>query len=162
MNNLVTDIMERFENLLDEKGIEIPCEDQIEQEERHAENNTAKLYGMEYAALSDEIASLLSGYPCSIFSPMGDVEGCLSFDDAEELRVEQQLQKDNKIMKEYEHTPREMAEKLMEFNRDFSDDEVIASEVDYITELFDELQKSEKFNAMAHHLDLMFMDSVFK
>ena len=63
---------------------------------------------------------------------------------------------------EFEHTPREMAEKLMEFNRDFSDnEEEIKSEVDYVTELFEKLQKSEEFNVLAHHLDIMFMDSAF-
>ena len=63
---------------------------------------------------------------------------------------------------EFEHTPQEMAEKLMEFNRDFSDnEEEIKSEVDYVTELFEKLQKSEEFNVLAHHLDIMFMDSVF-
>ena len=65
--------------------------------------------------------------------------------------------------KDYEYTPRQMAEKLMEFNRDFSDidyDE-FDIETDYLTELFEKLQKSEEFNVLAHHLDLMFMDSVF-
>ena len=64
---------------------------------------------------------------------------------------------------EYEYTPREMAEKLMEFNRDFSDNEEdIKEEIEYVTELFDKLQKSDEFNVLAHHLDLMFMDDVFK
>lgn len=63
----------------------------------------------------------------------------------------------------YEHTPRQMAEKLMEFNRDFSDnEEETKHETEYVAELFDKLQKSEEFNALAHHLDLMFMDDVFK
>lgn len=63
---------------------------------------------------------------------------------------------------EFEHTPREMAEKLMEFNRDFSDNgDEIKSEIDYVTELFEKLQKSEEFNVLAHHLDIMFMDSAF-
>lgn len=63
---------------------------------------------------------------------------------------------------EFEHTPQEMAEKLMEFNRDFSDnEEEIKSETEYVTELFEKLQKSEEFNVLAHHLDLMFMDSAF-
>lgn len=67
------------------------------------------------------------------------------------------------MSKEYEHTPREMAEKLMEFIRDMSDDEEqIEQEKEYVTELFDELQKSEKFEILAHHFDLMFMDNVFK
>lgn len=64
---------------------------------------------------------------------------------------------------EYEFTPREMAEKLMEFNRDFSDEkEQIAEETDYVTELFEKLQKSEEFEILAHHLDKMFMDVVFE
>lgn len=63
---------------------------------------------------------------------------------------------------EFEHTPREMAEKLMEFIRDFSDTEnEIEKEIDSITELFSELQKTEKFNSLCHHLDIMFMDSIF-
>ena len=66
-------------------------------------------------------------------------------------------------MREYEHTAREMAEKLMHFNKDFSDyDEEVKSEADYVTELFNKLQKSEEFNALAHHLDEMFMHDVFK
>jgi hypothetical protein len=62
----------------------------------------------------------------------------------------------------YEHTPKQMAEKLMEFNRDFSDhEEDIKTETEHITELFDKLQNSDEFNALAHHLDIMFMDEVF-
>lgn len=56
-----------------------------------------------------------------------------------------------------------MADKLMEFNRDFSDDsETIAEEAEYLTGVFDQLKKSEDFNILAHHLDTMFMDSAFK
>lgn len=63
----------------------------------------------------------------------------------------------------YEYTPREMAEKLMEFNRDFSDfEEEVKHETEYVAELFEKLQKSEEFNVLAHHLDLMFMNDVFK
>lgn len=63
---------------------------------------------------------------------------------------------------EYEHTPKEMAEKLMEFIRDFSDDaEEVEEEIKYVTELFDKLQKSNEFNALAHHLDIMFMYKEF-
>ena len=62
----------------------------------------------------------------------------------------------------YEHTPREMAEKLMEFIRDFSDaEEEIKSETEYVTELFDKLQKSDEFNVLSHHLDIMFMYETF-
>lgn len=66
-------------------------------------------------------------------------------------------------MKEYEFTPEQSAEKLMEFIRDMADDqEQIEQEKEYIAELFDELQRSEKFEILAHYLDLMFMDSAFK
>ena len=66
-------------------------------------------------------------------------------------------------MKEFEYTPREMAEMLVEFNRDFSDsEEDIKEETDYLTELFEKLQRSNEFNILAHHLDLMFMDDVFE
>lgn len=62
----------------------------------------------------------------------------------------------------YENTPQEMACKLMEFIRDFSDnEEEIKQEEKHIAELFSELQKSEKFNSLAHHLDIMFMYEIF-
>lgn len=65
-------------------------------------------------------------------------------------------------MREYEHNPRQMAEKLMEFNRDFSDDaEEIARETEYVAELFEKLQQSSEFNVLAHYLDIMFMNDVF-
>lgn len=64
--------------------------------------------------------------------------------------------------KKYEYTPREMAEKLMEFNRDFSDSaEDIQNEKEHVTELFEKLQNSNEFNILAHYLDTMFMDEVF-
>ena len=67
------------------------------------------------------------------------------------------------MSKEYEHTPREMAEKLMEFNRDFSDSEAdISEEIKYLEDMFEELQESNNFEILAHHLDEMFMNSVFK
>lgn len=66
-------------------------------------------------------------------------------------------------MSKYEYTPREMAKKLMEFNRDFSDSEVdISEEIKYLEDIFEELQESNKFEILAHHLDEMFMNSVFK
>lgn len=68
----------------------------------------------------------------------------------------------NMELMEYEHTPRQMAEKLMEFNRDFSDNEDdVKSETEYLIKLFDELQNSEQFNVLAHHLDIMFMNDAF-
>ncbi len=67
---------------------------------------------------------------------------------------------------EFEHTPREMAEKLMEFNRDFSTDSTCGEENEekelcYVAELLEKLQESEEFDVLAHHLDLMFMDGAF-
>ena len=66
-------------------------------------------------------------------------------------------------MMEYEYTPYQMASKLLEFNRDFMDDkEELLEECKYVAELFEELQKSEKFEILVHYLDRMFMDSVFE
>lgn len=58
-NKLAMEIVELFEELLDKKGIEIPCDDKNEQKDRHEENNTAKLYGMEYFNLVSDIQNLL-------------------------------------------------------------------------------------------------------
>lgn len=66
------------------------------------------------------------------------------------------------MVNDYEFTPRQSAEKLMNFIRDMGDDEdQIEQEKEYIAELFNELQRSEKFEILAHYLDLMFMDNVF-
>ena len=54
MNEKVIAILDAFENLLDSKGIEIPCED-----ERHNGGNDAKLYGSEYSELYDAIEKIL-------------------------------------------------------------------------------------------------------
>lgn len=63
---------------------------------------------------------------------------------------------------EYEHTPTQMAEKLLEFNRDFSDSaEDIQNEKEHVVELFEKLQNSNEFNILAHYLDTMFMDEIF-
>lgn len=52
-------IVELFEDLLEEKGIEIPCQDEVEQKERYDGGNTAKLYGTEYYDLVDKVQRLL-------------------------------------------------------------------------------------------------------
>lgn len=57
--NLALDIVELFENLLDEKGIEIPCADETEQRDRYEGGNDAKLYGMEYWNIIDTIQTML-------------------------------------------------------------------------------------------------------
>lgn len=56
---LAAEIVELFENLLDEKGIEIPCADEEEQRVRHDGKNDAKLYGMEYYNLEAAVLALL-------------------------------------------------------------------------------------------------------
>lgn len=58
-NKLATEIVEVFEKLLDEKGIEIPCDDEEEQKNRYYDENCAKLYGMEYYNLLNTIENLL-------------------------------------------------------------------------------------------------------
>lgn len=58
-SKLATEIVELFEGLLDEKGIEIPCADETEQKDRYEGGNDAKLYGMEYWNLIDTIQAML-------------------------------------------------------------------------------------------------------
>lgn len=58
-NKLATEVVGVFEELLDRKGIEIPCDDEDEQKKRYDGNNTAKLYGMEYYNLVSGIQNLL-------------------------------------------------------------------------------------------------------
>lgn len=43
-----------------------------------------------------------------------------------------------------------------------SDFEHTSKEAEYLIGVFDKLKKSEDFNILAHHLDTMFMDGVFK
>lgn len=52
-------IVELFEDLLEKKKIEIPCADKDEQKERRMNGNSAKLYGMEFWSLVDEIETML-------------------------------------------------------------------------------------------------------
>ncbi len=66
------------------------------------------------------------------------------------------------VVDTFAHTPQLMAVKLMEFNRDFSDDEAeIEAESVSVAEQFERLQKSAEYNGLAHHLDMMFADEVF-
>ncbi len=58
-SELAASIVEIFEDLLAEKGIEIPCNDGEEEAVRHANGNDAKLYGIEYWHLVDEVESRL-------------------------------------------------------------------------------------------------------
>lgn len=59
MNEKVIAILDVFEDLLDSKEIEIPCEDEREQDERHDGGNDAKIYGTEYGELYDTIEAIL-------------------------------------------------------------------------------------------------------
>ena len=45
-HNLATDIVDLFDDLLAEKGIEVPCSDPDEEAERHDDGNCACLYGI--------------------------------------------------------------------------------------------------------------------
>lgn len=52
-------ILDLFEDMLEKKNIEIPCEDKQEQTGRHDGGNTAKIYGLEYFELEAKISELL-------------------------------------------------------------------------------------------------------
>lgn len=56
---LACQIVEKFEDLLDEKGIKIPCEAVDEEDARDADANDAKIYGIEYWNLVEDIENLL-------------------------------------------------------------------------------------------------------
>lgn len=56
---LAIEIIEVFEDLLEEKGITIPCDDSLEENERWCDGNSARIYGMEYWRLEEKIAELL-------------------------------------------------------------------------------------------------------
>lgn len=66
---------------------------------------------------------------------------------------------------DFAHTPRQMAKKLIEFQRGFTDgwddEKAISDETKCLEKLFCELQKSEEFEILAYHLDDMFYSSVF-
>ena len=57
--HLSEDIVDIFENLLDEKNIEIPCNDPVEEEGRHDGGNDVKIYGTEYFDLVAQVRELL-------------------------------------------------------------------------------------------------------
>lgn len=78
---LANEIVELFEELLDTKGIEIPCDDETEQKDRYDDGNDAKLYGMEYWNLVDKIESMLSNIPCRVCTSMGGADGKISLNE---------------------------------------------------------------------------------
>lgn len=56
-----TAIVELFENLLEDKKIDIPCDDIAEQSVRYEEGNCARLYGIEYYKLVDDVMNVIYG-----------------------------------------------------------------------------------------------------
>lgn len=56
---VVSGILDCFEELLDKLEITIPCADADEEEERKMNDNSARLYGMEYWSLYEQIEDLL-------------------------------------------------------------------------------------------------------
>lgn len=63
------EICELFEDLLDEHDITIPDED----DEQREPDNTARLYGMTYAKLEDEVVGMLCKFASEI-DPRCNVE----------------------------------------------------------------------------------------
>ena len=53
------DIVELFEDLLQEKDINIPCSDEEEEKERSENEYCTKLYGSEYWMLIDKIEDII-------------------------------------------------------------------------------------------------------
>lgn len=56
---LANEIVELFEELLEENGITIPCKDEEEENERYNNGSFARLYGMEYWNLVDKVEWLI-------------------------------------------------------------------------------------------------------
>lgn len=57
---VISGILDCFEELLDKLEITIPCADADEKEERKINDNSARLYGMEYWSLYEQIKDLLT------------------------------------------------------------------------------------------------------
>lgn len=57
---VISGILDCFEELLDKLEITIPCADADEEEERKMDDNSARLYGMEYWLLYEQIEDLVT------------------------------------------------------------------------------------------------------
>lgn len=57
---VVCEILDCFEELLDKLEITIPCADADEEEARKMDDNSARLYGMEYWSLYEQIEDLVT------------------------------------------------------------------------------------------------------
>lgn len=53
-------IVDMFDDLLEEKGIVIPCADESDEQDRFDSDSLACLYGMEYWNLVDRVEALLN------------------------------------------------------------------------------------------------------
>lgn len=56
---MLTNIMDIFEEFLEEHGITIPCEDEAEEKERKEDECSARIYGSEYYELESRIQEFL-------------------------------------------------------------------------------------------------------
>ena len=56
---VVSGILDCFEELLDKLEITIPCADADEEEARKMDDNSARLYGMEYWSLYEQVEGML-------------------------------------------------------------------------------------------------------
>lgn len=52
-------VVDIFEDLLDEKDIDIPCADSSEEDDRRENESAARIYGTEYGDLVNRIEELL-------------------------------------------------------------------------------------------------------
>lgn len=59
IHECAVDLVEIFEDLLDDKDMSIPCENWSEEAERRSTPNTAAVYGSEYGDLIDKIEARL-------------------------------------------------------------------------------------------------------
>ena len=57
--DLAFSVVDIFEDLLDEKNIDIPCADSSEEEDRRKNESAARIYGTEYGDLVDRVEALL-------------------------------------------------------------------------------------------------------
>lgn len=71
---LAQEIIEIFEDYLEEKGIV------IDNPERKEDENAALIYGTEYGDLEDKINEVLDGKNCHINTCMGGANGILKVD----------------------------------------------------------------------------------
>lgn len=62
LKQAVIDILGAFDEFLDSRGIKVPCECALEENERNSDDNDAAIYGMEYYYLDECITQILSDF----------------------------------------------------------------------------------------------------